>query len=156
MSWKWVQSPASLCVCLSHWKQKPEYLLYGAEREDIFSIGAGSWRVFWNHKIGGVQSIGGITVLDLGPVEGYVTFCLFEYTATQFYARSSLVSPFKVSYLCSCFYIFHILSSFDILPTAFILKISAHSLKIRRAITCTQKSHLIAVEYYRFPSFALL
>lgn len=156
MSWKWVQSPSSLCVCLSHWKQMPEYLLYGAEREDIFSIAAGSWRAFRNHKIGGVQSIGGISVLDLGPVEGYSTFCLFEYIATQFYTHSSVVFPFKVSYLCSYFYICHILTSFDILPTAFTLKISAHSLKIRRAITCTQKSHLIALEYCRFPSFVLL
>lgn len=48
--------------------QIPEYLLYGAE-EDVFSSGAGSWRAFWNHKIGGMQGIGEITVLDLGPVE---------------------------------------------------------------------------------------
>lgn len=97
MSWKCVQSPSCLCICLSHWKQIPEYLLYGAEREDVFSIGAGSWRAFWNHKIGGIQGIGEITVLDLGPVEDYLTFYLFEYIATQFYTHFSLVFPFKVS-----------------------------------------------------------
>ena len=74
--------------------------------------------------------------MDLGPVEGYLTFCLFEYIDTQFYTHSSPVFPFKVSYLCSCL-IFHVLTSFDIHPTVFTLKIFAHSLKIRRTITHT-------------------
>ena len=70
-------------------------------------------------------------------MEGYLTFCLFEYIDTQFYTHSSLVFPFKVSYLCSCFYISHVLTSFDIPPTVFTLKIFVHSLKIRRTIAFT-------------------